>query len=386
MDGVIYTYLFFIIAIIVYFLRAKRLDRYILKNISKAFLVGVLLVLIVMISQLLFEISDLIIVEKVALGVVLRYLLYQLPAILSQTFPIAVLFAVMTTIGTLSSNNEITAMQMGGKSLFGLLIPVIIFGLLISISTIVINESIVPWANLRSRKLIRSHIDKDTGLETEEDMVFRDENLIYYIQEMESGDELKNIIIYRLKEREGFPDMITASSGQVKGTDWNLRNAQVFNYNENGSLEFQSRGKEMNFETNRDPKTLYEDWRSPQEMSREKLKETIETFRKSGLNTNRLLTDYHLKLASPLFGIVFALIGFSLSLRVKNSSLNKVLIIKTVFLYYIALSVFRSLGRNSVLPPLSAAWLPIIIFALVGIAMLLWEQNLKRRFNLSFSI
>ncbi|MFW5962743.1 MAG: LptF/LptG family permease [bacterium] len=382
----IYIYLFFTIVIIIYFLKAKSLDKYILENILKSFLVGVLLVLIVMISQLLFEISDLIIVEKIALGVVLKYLIYQLPAILSQTFPIAVLFAVMTTIGTLSSNNEITAMQMGGKSLFNILIPVIIFGLLISIGTIIINESIVPWANLESRKLIRNHIDKDTGLETEEDMVFKNKNLIYYIQDIEERDQLKNIIIYKMKEGKDFPDMITASSGEINGTDWKLNDAQIFNYNKKGSLELQSRGKEMEFETDRDPKTLYENWRSPQEMSRKKLKETIETFRESGLKTNGLLTDYHLKLASPLFGIVFALIGFALSLKVKNSSLNKVLIITTVFMYYVALSVFRSLGRNSVLPPLSAAWLPIIIFAIVGIIMLLWEQNLKRKFNLSFSI
>lgn len=377
-------YLLFIIIIVVYFLKAHELDKYILKNVFGYFLMGLFLVLIVMISQLLFEISDLIIIEKISLPVVLKYLLYQLPAILSETFPIAVLFAVMSAIGNLSSNNEITAMQMGGKSLFAILVPVIIFGLLVSISTIVINESIVPRANFESRKLIRKHLNNESSLEAEEDMVFRDENLIYYIQEIENENQLKNIIIYSLKEKKEFPDMITANRGKINGTDWNLKKAQLFNYNEEGTLVFQSQGKEMNFKTGKDPKTLYENWRSPQEMSRGKLKETIETFKKSGLSVNRLLTDYHLKLASPFFGIVFALIGFSLSLRVKNRSLNKVLIIVTVFLYYIALSIFRSLGKNSVLPPLPAAWIPVIIFTIIGIIMLIWEQSLKRKLDFSF--
>lgn len=377
--------LFFIILSTAYLIKLKTIDRYILKSLLKAFLVGVLLVMVVMISQLLFEVSDLIIVENIKFNVVLRYTFYQLPNIISETFPIAVLFAVMTVINDLSSKREITAMQMGGISLVGILIPVLFFGLVVTTATIGVNETIVPQANLRSRQLIRKHLQDSNNLETEEDMVFRDEDSIYYIQEIDQDGTLREIIIYRLKEGS-YPDMITARSGSVEQNQWKLRDASFFNYNESGALEFQSRGEEMNFKIERDPRTFYENWRSPQEMSRQELKGTINTFRESGLQANRLITDYHLKLSGPFFGIVFALIGFSLSLKIDKQSLNKVIIVFIVFLYYIALSVFRSLGRNSVIEPLFAAWIPILLFSGVGLLLLTWQQNLKRKLKLNFNL
>ena len=132
----------------------------------------------------------------------------------------------------------------------------------------------------------------------------------------------------------------------------------------------------MEVEINRDVENFFGEQRTPSEMSREELKKEINLFQDSGINVNSLLVEYHLKLAMPFTSLIFVLIGAPLSLGNQESkTLNIILTIVTIFAYYLILSLSRSFGKNDMLPPLIAAWLPNTIFSIVGILLLIFEES-----------
>jgi lipopolysaccharide export system permease protein len=77
----------------------------------------------------------------------------------------------------------------------------------------------------------------------------------------------------------------------------------------------------------------------------------------------------------PLTCFVFALVGipFSLSSPRSGQTWGMVVTIVFMFTFYVFASVFRSLGRGGLLPPLLAAFVPQTSFLVIGFALLYLE-------------
>jgi LPS export ABC transporter permease LptG len=359
-----------------------------MKEFMGPFFLGVFIVTVILIGNYFFQLADLIIVKNVPIKLVLELLVYRLPEVIVETFPIAVLFAAMSAIGRLNHENEITAIRMGGVSIYRLIIPLLIMGALISSVTFLMNEQLVPWTNHRSQNIIRETILKDAMPSPEEEVFFKGPNgRLFYVSnyDQESGD-LGNIIIYQLDGENEFPEMITAQEGVINENIWILKSGIIHEYNEEGRVIFESKFTNMELELGDEMQEISGTQKSTSEMSRAELGRRIELFKRSGININSLLVDYHLKLAQPLTALLFVLISVPLSLSGKESrTWNLVFTIIIIFFYYVVLSFSRSFGRNEVLSPILAAWLPNIIFLVLGVGLLAlresWQKIINRLFR-----
>src|SRR6056297_2860981 len=213
----------------------KILDKYIIKEIALPFLASVIIITIILLGNFLFQLTDLIIVKDVPIPLVLELLLYNLPDIIVRTFPIAVLFSTMTGIGRLNRENEITAFRMGGISLYRLIIPVLIIGILVSGLTLFFNEEIVPWSNHKAQNIIRNTILKESMPNTREEVFFKGpKGRLFYVKEYNEEQELlKDIIIYNINQNnreKSFPEVITAKSGTTEENLWVLQNGIIHEY------------------------------------------------------------------------------------------------------------------------------------------------------------
>ncbi|ADQ13936.1 YjgP/YjgQ family permease [Halanaerobium hydrogeniformans] len=367
----------------------KLMDKYILKEVSYPFLLGVFIITIILVGSYFFHLADLIIVKNVPFSLVFRLLLYRLPGVMVETFPIAVLFATMTAINRLNRENEITALRMGGVSIFRLVLPLFILGLLISSFTFLLNENIVPWTNHQAQNIIRQTILKDAMPDPESEVFFQGPRgrLFYVSSYNQSSGELKNIVIYQLASEAEFPEVITAVDGLVEDNAWLLNTGIIHQYNQGGEIILESKFNQMEIELTDQMREVMGTQKSTAEMSRGELGRRIELFRRSGIGVNSLLVDYHLKLAEPLAALLFILISLPLSLSSKESSTwNFILTIIIVFLYYVVLSFSRSFGRNEVLSPLLAAWLPNLIFLFLALILMLWRDFWQRILNKSLAV
>ncbi len=360
--------------------KKKIIDLYILKELAYPFIIGIMIITIIMLSNYLFQLTDLIIVKNVPIKLVLKLLFYYLPEIIVETFPMAILFATITGMGRLSRENEFTALRMGGISLPRLLLPLIIMGIIISGLTFVLNENIVPWSSHQARNIIRQTILQDAMPDIQENVFFQGpKGRIFFVESYrENTSKLSNIMIYyRDKDKKGdFPPVITAKKGSIKENTWLLSDGIIHEYDKDGYLSMESHFDQMEIEVTQESKQFFGEQRTTSEMSRRELKEEIDLFKNSGINVSSLYVDYHLKLARPLAALLFILIGTPLSLTRKENRIASILMtISIIFFYYLMLSINRSLGRNGYLPPLVAAWLPNILFAIVGIILIIWRES-----------
>ncbi|SJZ63726.1 LptF/LptG family permease [Selenihalanaerobacter shriftii] len=373
------------------YLSIKIIDRYIMKEFFGLFIAGVAVIVVIMLSNFLFQLADMIVVEDVSKIVVLKLLYYKLPETVVQTFPIAILFAVMVGMGRLSSDNEFVAIRMGGVSLYRFIVPLLILGILISIMTYYFNEQIVPWSNRRAENIIQQSILETTVPEIKDNVFFKgpNDNRLFYVKHYSKHSSiLKKIVILDYASTKIYPKMITAETGTITKTGWQLRNGIIHIYNKNGHSVSEREFNRMDIKIvqSNQMDNSFTDQKTPSEMNRAELKKEINILKDSGLQVDSLLVDYHLKLAKPFIALIFILIGTPLSLITKsNRALNTVLTVIIMFLYYITLSLVRSLGRNEFLPTLMAAWLPNIIFGLIGLILLIWKEEfykLLSKFNL----
>ena len=166
--------------------KLKILDRYVLWELISPFVVGICGFLMVMITDFLFTYTDLIINKGVPLVAVLKLLLFKIPSILVLTFPVATLFATAMALGRLSFDNEIIALRTSGTSLVRLSVPILIFSLLISVASFVLNDKVVPYSNQVSDQIIQQVILQKPILQIRENVVFSDsQNRFYYVKNVD---------------------------------------------------------------------------------------------------------------------------------------------------------------------------------------------------------
>lgn len=77
----------------------------------------------------------------------LEWLAYQVPANLVQSFPLAMVFAVMLAFGRLARDHELLAAMTGGISLARAVRPIIAFGAALVVIGLLLAQFIVPVAN-----------------------------------------------------------------------------------------------------------------------------------------------------------------------------------------------------------------------------------------------
>lgn len=351
------------------FPRPKILDRYIVREVMSFMALAVAALTIMLIMQTLFELMDMLINKKVAWPYIAKLLAYRLPAFLVVTFPVSLLASSELAIGNLSTNGEITAMRAGGISLRRIMIPFIIAALAVSILAFVINDYIVPEANHISQNIIREIVLKKGPPEIKRNVFFRDaENRYFYINRLdEKSMIMQDIMVYEMT-REKFPRTITAKTGKWVVDTWKLENGTIYNYDEDGKITY-----EMSFETldiivKEDLQKFFKDQRTPQEMSSKELRQQIDILQQAGADTKNFEVDLYMKYSIPLSGLIFVLLGVPLGLRVKRGSkaTGVILSIVLVLLYYILLSATRSLGRGDMLNPNLAAWIPNMVFGILG--------------------
>ncbi|WP_027339501.1 LptF/LptG family permease [Halonatronum saccharophilum] len=356
-------------------------DKYLVKEFLKPFIFAVFTLTVIMISSHLFELMDFIIVKNVAADRVLLLLIYKLPDIIVQSFSIAVLFSILLSMTQLVKNREFTALRMGGIGLHRLIIPYLIIGILISGLTFFINERVVPWTNHEAENIIRRIILERGFPNLQAGVFFEGEDRYFYINEIDNrSGALKGVMLYEYEEESSFPRFIKAKEGYFEDKIWHLNDGVIHTFDDDGKLLGQSNFQELELDLNQSLRNFYGEQRTTSEMSRKQLKRDIELFQRSGLRVSSLLVEYHLKLAQAFISLIFILIGAPLSIKSnRGRSFGIVASIIVILIYYVATSFSTSMGRNDLLSPLVAAWLPNIIFAIGGLYLILREEYFKLR-------
>ncbi|MDD2318488.1 MAG: LPS export ABC transporter permease LptF [Geobacteraceae bacterium] len=353
----------------------KTLHLYIFKEITIPFFLGFAVFTFVLLMGRFMNLADMVIAKGVPVADVVRLLLYMLPSFSFITIPMSFLLALLLAFGRLSADNEITALKSGGISLYGILPPVIVFAFLAYTATTIITVYALPWGNTAFKTLLYDVINVRVNISLK-DRVFNDDfpGLVLYVSRYdEANHHISGVLIYDERDAEE-PSTIFARSGMIMtdpdrktlrlrlidGGVHRLRGKSDYQL-----MEFDSYDLSVNFNQ------TYKIVPTANELDMT-FKELRYAMKLTGFDPSiirNLHLEFHRRLAFPFACFVFALVGVPLGLQNRRSGKSSgfSLCLAVLLLYYIALSVGKTLGQKAIVPPVLAMWLPNLLFITLGV-------------------
>ncbi|MES9938854.1 MAG: LPS export ABC transporter permease LptF [Sedimenticola sp.] len=191
------------------------IDRYILREVSKAFFAIVTVLLLIVLTNSFIKILQEAAVGALSQNVLTEMLGLELLQVLGPIIPPAFFFAILSTMGRMYRDSEMTAMSASGVSTIRIFRSFIIASLPISIFVAWLTLDLLPWVN-HSKEVIRQSQD-DAAEEIAASVAGRFNesskgDLIFYAEEMsEDRMRLRNVFIQN--RQHGRAGLITAPEG-----------------------------------------------------------------------------------------------------------------------------------------------------------------------------
>ncbi|MEM8719140.1 MAG: LptF/LptG family permease [Cyanobacteria bacterium P01_G01_bin.39] len=364
------------------------LDRYLIGQLSVFFSFSVSLftslgVAIGTISDLAAKVSD----YQLPIDVAILIFCYKIPEYAAYALPISTLLTGLVVYSRLQSDRELIALFSFGISFYRIIGVTLIFSLIITGVTFLLNELIVPAANYQANLLQKPFIPR-TELNLQQQNIYYaeyDSNKDYYdnkkleniyFAEQYAESTLKGITIISYQQQR-LNRIITAQSAQWNQSQqvWDFNLGTIYHFNVSAEQNYL---EEFTVKQLPLPKTIFEiieRKRSPEAMNIRQAQEYLSLIDNSGKPGDILKFKVVIgqKCAFPFICIVFALIGTVLG--AKYGQLNRArsfgLCVAIVFAYYCLGFACGSLGITAVISPALAAWLPNAIVLATGIYLLL---------------
>jgi len=355
---------------------AKILARYLVGEFLR--ILGLCLLAFIVV-YLIADFSDRIddfLKHKAPVGAIIRYFLVRIPLIVNEVLPIAVLAAMLLGLGGLSRHNELTAMRASGVSSGQMVAPLLGVCLLLSGAIFIWNENVVPYFASRAHYINTVEIKKRQmqGLLGDQQVWARGQDMFYNIQSFDARSRtLVGITMYPIDSEFHLRGLVEIPKAQWDGNQWAFSSGVERRFGTDGEIDTTALRPGV-LELREKPDDLMAARRDAEEFNYRELHDLVENLRKKGLDTTEYLVDLNLKLAVPFICTVMALISMPLGLRnLRSSSLainiGAGLLIGSSYWFVLALAV--SLGHSGALPPLVAAWTANLIFAGIGLFLLL---------------
>lgn len=354
----------------------KILDKYITRHFLGTLLFALIAFSVIYIIIDAVGFMDKFIDRNVSFFIVTKYYIFYLPYIIILTLPVATLLASLFSVGQLARYNELVAMQSSGLSMYKILSPLFVLGILISLFAAYAGERFIPYTNQIKKDTYQTYVNKikktNTDLPTKDISLQIDENRWLLIGFYDTDDSTAFKVSIQNYRQNMLVKRIDAPRMTRENERWRLVNGyvrQFLNDRETAQSFDELELADLRFK----PQDIARVQKKAEEMSYWELKDFIEEVRRTGGNPDRWLVDLYLKLAFPFANLIIILFGAPLASRKTRSgtALSFGISLFICFVYFGIIKVGQSLGHNGTLPPLIAAWMGNIFFALGAIYILI---------------
>lgn len=352
----------------------KRIDKYILKEIIRPLIFSFFIFSSLWIVNLLIRVLNLAISKGIELHSLFKLILYSLPTVIVTSIPMAALMGVMLGLSRLNNDSEITAMRAAGLSNIRILCPLIGLAGLLSILSLLLNETVVPMGKFLSQEVYINEITLKKPFPKVAQNLFFDggQHFKLYVRDYSEEDNLmKNVTLYQFTEN--FPQLTQAQSAQIQnGNLWVFTDGKTTYFNDDGSVKYQITFKSWNYPiSDRYAQKIHRqrDNKNPDEMSMAELKKEIKAREEKKLGSLDYQTQFFFRSSFPFAALFLVIAGSPVAIRHTRGSKSSGfgVGICLMIIYYILLSSGKSLGGNGTLPPAFSNWSANLFSLIAGI-------------------
>lgn len=354
------------------------LDRYVIRQFAGIFLICLTaLVMIWLLIDLGDKLPDFRGADDVVRTVSAFYAARS-PAVLSALIPYSLLLALLYSLGKLSGSREIIAMIQSGRSLVRIAWPLLLVGVFLSFLCAGLNYHWAPVAE-GNVEIILDEAGGKPATEATNVLYSNHENRRLWLigsfpKDYQLGKPLLNVEITTTRLDKTMANRLIA-----KSASWD-RNTRKWTFVEPSVGNFKT-GQAAVFEIHREPLVI-DGWSetpwqlikpglSAQHLGIPDLNSWLQSNERIGYFADPApyLTQWHYRWALPLGCLVTVLLatplGVHFSRRGAGGGVFLAVFLSGLMLLLTSISV--ALGESGTLHPAHAAWLPNVIFALLGI-------------------
>jgi LPS export ABC transporter permease LptG/LPS export ABC transporter permease LptF len=377
----------------------RILDRYVLRELMAPFGLSLLLLTFALEIPPILQHGETLIAEGASWDTVVRVLATLVPQALGITIPMALLVGLLITLGRLSGDREIVAMEACGVSLGRLLRPLLLFGVLATAATTYVMIVALPFANQAFRE-ITFKLLMTRGETKIKPRVFYTEfpNLVIYVREVTPGVGWTDVIVFD-NSAPMEPHTYLAKRGRLL-LDESKRTVQmvlVDGTHHSVNLEEPEKYQEGTFEKTAliiDPESVFPrtgPMKGYTEMTIAELKAEMAELEKQHIYPHNQIMAWQKKYSIPAACIAFMLValGMGVSHRRDGRLAAFVLGIGVVFVYWMLMYMSESIAKAGLLPywfAWLAMWVPNIVIALWGLVLIVRKLRAPEESSLRFAL
>jgi lipopolysaccharide export system permease protein len=370
----------------------RRLDRYVVRNFLQAYLYCIAGFISI---WFIFDVSDNIstfLDQRISRLLILQYYLTQAPEILVVLLPVALLLALLFSLGRMSRSNEVVSMLTSGVSLPRILAPLLIIGLLTTAASTALNYSMAPHGEYQRKRLLEDPQSRRQQLGTTA-QIFRNrtDNRTWYIGQFFPGENVFNTVHVVQQDAN---DNITKSYVATRALyhpekhAWEFQQMRTAYYDEAGNVTgvVPYTNSLMITDWSETPFRLSSANVRAEHLSVPELRDYLQ-FNSDFPATLLAPFATHLeyRIALPWTCAVVALIAGSLGIGYSRRGIlsSVAAAILLVFAMNFVMHLFLALGEGARIGSRAAAWTPNFIFGAIGLILLYYRATNREppRFN-----
>lgn len=351
----------------------KRIDRYIIKKFVGTYFFSILLIISI---SIVFDVN-----ENLAKfsqyhapleAIVFDYYANFVPYFANLFSALFVFIAVIFFTSKLAGNSEIIAMMATGMSFKRLLRPYMISCMLLAGMSYYLSAYVIPHGTVIRQNFESMYKNKKKNTSAENVQLQVGPGVIAYIQHYDNNLKKGYGFCLDRFEDKKLVSHLTAMEIQYDTVSdskyhWKLRNWKVRQLK--GLKEHITSGGEQDSLIMMEPTDLVYSKGQQETFTSPELKEYIskQIDRGSG-NVVQYQVEYHKRIASSFASFILTIIGASLSSRKRKGGMGMYLGIGLAlsFAYIMMQTVSATFAINADFPPMLAAWIPNIIFAIIA--------------------
>jgi LPS export ABC transporter permease LptF/LPS export ABC transporter permease LptG len=351
-------------------------DIYVLRQFAYFFVVLLAAFVLIFEAFTLFDLLGDISKNHAPFTIVVNYFLYLIPLMVYQLAPLATLVACLVTLATLAKNNEVIAFKASGMSLYRLILPLAIAGLLLGAGMFLLDDTFLPYANQRQdalRNAIKGR-PAQTYFQPTRQWIFGENDKIYNYELFDPDRQLfGGLNVFELNSKNfEITRRIFASRATWEPSEntWVLTGGWVRDFDGSGKVMRYFPFKAYSLpELTESPTYFRREVRQYYQMNWRQLGQYIAGLRQAGFDTARLAVQWQKKFAFPLIAAVIVLLGapFAFMVGTRGAVAGLAIAVAVGIIYWATAALFEAMGSIGQLPPLLAAWSPDAIFGFLAV-------------------
>lgn len=335
------------------------------------FLIGTVAVVLMFQANTYIALAKTFNLDNVPKQAVFQYIYFQTPFYLNMTLAVGTSLGSSLAMSRIARESELTAIRAAGVPILRAIAPVLLFGLVIAIGNFYLAEKVMPVYSQKANEVgIKIGVVGTTyNLKSNATISLQGYTANFGLVRRKGEQDLafENVWLFQ-QPKKGEEIVYFAESGEYSNGLWTFKDPKVIRL---VGLDQVSPARGTKLVINQ--RMFTEGMFSPppsEEKTAEELRKSIDFGRRSHQDTKGLEVKLQERYSVPFACIIFALVGpvFAIIFARSGGFVGVFLSIIMVLIYYNAFVISTEiLSKLDFVPAWVAAWLPNMIFLILGI-------------------